>query len=76
MAKVGKPSPEVLALGADIEEHLMKIEALLPPDYKLTLFARHMTKPRSDILMTVDETDKVIAALQAIIDGPRLEFHP
>ena len=70
------PGPNVLALGATIERHLMAIEKLLPPEYKVTLLARHTTKPRCDILMTIDDTAAVVAALQALIDGPRLEYVP
>lgn len=76
MAKIGEPGPNVLALGAAIEQHLMAIEKLLPPEYKVTLLARHTAKPRCDILMTIDETAAVLAALQALIDGPRLEYTP
>ena len=76
MTKIGEPSVNVLALGASIEQYLTKIEKLLPSEYKVTLLARHTTKPRADILMTVDDTAKVLAALQALIDGPRLEYTP
>jgi hypothetical protein len=76
MPKVGEPGPNAKAIGAAIEQHLMRIERLLPPEYKVTLLARHTTKPRSDILMTIDDTAQVMAALQALIDGPRLEFTP
>jgi hypothetical protein len=56
----------IAQLGAAIERRLMLIEELLPLDYRLTLLARHTTIDDADILLTVDDIDLVIAALERL----------
>lgn len=49
-----------------IATHLIQIEDLLPPEYKLTLVARHPENARN-IMISVDEPAAVIETLQYLI---------
>lgn len=49
-----------------IESVLFQIEKLLPSEYKLTLVARHTKNDNSHILLTVDDTAKVIDAINIL----------
>lgn len=50
-------------LRLEIADRLCDIEDLLPSDYKLTLVARHATNPDAHIIVTVDDSQKVVEAI-------------
>lgn len=49
-----------------IEPHLEAIERLIADEYRLTLFARHTTRPDADILLTRDNLELVPAAIDML----------
>ena len=51
-------------LAGRIEQHLMKIETILGPDYKLTLIARNTTKEAADVILSIDDMELAVAALR------------
>ena len=51
------------ALRIEIAGSLVEIEDLLGQDFKLTLVARHATYPDAHIIVTVDDSRKVVEAI-------------
>lgn len=64
-------SVDLNLLHAQIESHLMKIEELLPPTYKLTLIARCINEELddADMMFSVDNIWDVESAIQKRIDA-------
>jgi len=50
-------------LQQNIEIHLDHIQKLLPDNYKITLLARTDECPDGDILLTIDDLGRVMAAI-------------
>jgi hypothetical protein len=49
-----------------IEPHLERIEKLLPEHYKLTLVARTEALEDGDIVITLDDLDKAMGAIDRL----------
>lgn len=57
-------SVDLHALQSEIEVHLLRIEKLLPPTYKLSLLARCTGDlPDADILLTMDTLPEIKEAI-------------
>lgn len=52
----------------EIEQHLSRIEKLLPDAYKLTLVARYTKEDLADadIVLTLDDLEKVMGAIDRL----------
>lgn len=48
------------------KRHLQQMAKDLPDGYRLTLIARHTTRPDSDIIMTSDDLGEVACAVLAL----------
>lgn len=54
-------------LHAELDAHLRRIERLLPSDYRLTLVARHATRPKAGIVMTRDDPEQAILTIRQVM---------
>lgn len=55
----------------DVQDHLVEIEKICGPNYKLTLIARNVGRPDlkdADIIMTLDDLDAVKASIDKMKD--------
>ncbi len=59
-----------LRLRALIGNKLVEIEDILGPEYRLTLIARHATKPTAHIVFSVETNDDARRALDEIERDP------
>lgn len=57
-------------LHAQLSRRLEAMEPLLPKEYRLTLVARHTTRPNADILLSIDDLESVVAAIRGLANNP------
>ncbi len=64
MSDKGKARMQVIHVEA--ERLLNQIAALFPVEYKLTLVARNTSNPDAHVILTVDDPDRVITAIEKL----------
>lgn len=56
--------PGLILLHQAIEQHLIELERLFPKNYQLTFIARNIDRSDAGVILTKDEKEKIIEAIE------------